>query len=105
VTDVKADIVNEALRIVAGARREAYGKPEDNFRRIADLWTTHMLNTGRAVVFEPRDVASLMILLKMARLAENPGHRDSIVDIVGYALCYAESVLPTPGVSDDDDGA
>ncbi len=51
-----------------------------------------MVNTGRDAVFEPRDVAMLMILLKIARLAETPNHRDSIVDIIGYAACYAEMV-------------
>lgn len=96
MSDVKSDVLGEAQRIVAGARRAAYGPPEDNFRRISDLWNTHLINTGRPAIFEPRDVATFMILMKMARLAETPDHRDSIVDIIGYAACYAEMVLPVP---------
>lgn len=96
MSDVKTDVLAEAQRIVTGARRAAYGSPEDNFRRISDLWNTHMVNTGRAAVFQPRDVAILMILMKLARLAESPDHRDSIVDIMGYAACYAEMVLTAP---------
>ena len=92
--DVKADVIAEAQRIVTGARRAAYGPPENNFRRISDLWNAHLINTGRPAVFQPRDVAAFMILMKMARLAETPDHRDSIVDIIGYAACYAEMVLP-----------
>jgi hypothetical protein len=32
-----------------------------------------------------KDVASMMILLKTARLGNNLDHRDSVVDICGYA--------------------
>lgn len=96
MSDVKVDILAEAQRIVTGARRAAYGRPEDNFKRIADLWNAHMTNTGRPALFAPRDIAPLMILMKMARLAETPDHRDSIVDIIGYMACYAEMVLPGP---------
>jgi hypothetical protein len=32
-----------------------------------------------------KDVAAMMVLLKTARLANNPEHRDSLVDICGYA--------------------
>lgn len=31
------------------------------------------------------DVAHMMILLKVARLANDPYHRDSLVDVCGYA--------------------
>ena len=32
-----------------------------------------------------KDVAVMMVLLKGARLANDQGHRDSVVDICGYA--------------------
>ena len=88
--DVKASIADEAKRIVSGARRAAYGAPESNFERIARLWTAHLQNTGRNVVIVAGDVSLLMILMKVARLAETPDHRDSWVDTVGYALTGAE---------------
>ena len=102
--DVKEQIASEALGIVNGARREAYGSPELNFHRIARLWTAHMINLGLLVPGEfihPEDVALMIDLMKTARLAESPGHRDSIVDKVGYALCYAEVVLPSVTVEDN----
>jgi hypothetical protein len=92
--DVKVELLDEAKRIVTGARRAAYGKPEDNFARIARLWNAHRENCGKTGDVTPADVAMLMILMKVARLAESPAHRDSTVDIVGYAACYAELVLP-----------
>ncbi len=100
--DVKTSVLDEAKRIVNGARRADYGKPEDNFKRIADLWNVHLVNTGREGSITPKDVAAFMVLMKVARLAETPDHRDSIVDIIGYAACYAEIVLPVPQYVLDD---
>ena len=33
----------------------------------------------------PKDVAALMMLVKVARFANDPTHRDNLVDICGYA--------------------
>jgi hypothetical protein len=88
--DVKAAIADEAKRIVSGARRSAYGKPEDNFERIARFWQSYFLNTGRDVPVTAADVSPLMRLMKEARLCETPDHRDSFVDLVGYTLTGAE---------------
>lgn len=90
-TDIKAEIADEAKRIVGGARRSAYGKPEQNFERIARFWQAYFENTGRGdVKITARDVSPLMRLMKEARLAESPDHRDSFVDLVGYTLTGAE---------------
>ena len=88
--DIKTAIANEAVSIVNGARRNAYGRPEDNFERIARFWDAYFKNTGRDIDVTASDVAPLMRLMKEARLAETPDHRDSFVDLVGYALCGAE---------------
>lgn len=99
--DVKAEIADEAKRIVSGARRTAYGTPENNFGRIARLWNSHLVNVGildADVMGDPEakggitpgDVSLMMALMKIARLAETPDHRDSYVDLVGYALTGAE---------------
>jgi hypothetical protein len=88
--DVKATIADEAKRIVTGARRSAYGKPEDNFERIARFWQAYFENTGRDVEITAADVSPLMRLMKEARLCETPDHRDSFVDLVGYTLTGAE---------------
>ena len=101
--DIKTSIGEEAIRIVKGARRSAYGKPEDNFERIARLWNVHLANTGREIVYNDGrgphglltaiDVATFCRYIKEARLAETPDHRDSYVDIMGYAMCQAELAL------------
>lgn len=89
--DVKLAIADEAKRIVSGARRSAYGKPEDNFERIARFWQAYFANTGRPDAnVTAADVSPLMRLMKEARLCETPDHRDSYVDLVGYTLTGAE---------------
>lgn len=90
VSDVKATIADEAKNIVNGARRNAYGRPEDNFERIARFWKAYFDNTGRPIDLTAADVSPLMRLMKEARLCETPNHRDSFVDLVGYTLTGAE---------------
>lgn len=76
-----------------------YGKPEDNFARIATLWNSHLANRGivdikvNGSVLTPGDVAMMCALLKLARLQNDSKHRDSWVDLAGYAACGAEIEL------------
>lgn len=89
--EVKVHIANEAVRIVTGARRGAYGTPENNFERIARFWQAYFENTGRPEAkITAADVSPLMRLMKEARLCETPDHYDSHVDLVGYTLTGAE---------------
>lgn len=87
-TDVESQsILDEAKSIVSGARRKAYGHPENNFQRIADLWAAYLRCAYPTfdVGVTREDVALMMILMKVARLIESPDHRDSLVDLAGYA--------------------
>lgn len=88
--DVKVAIADEAKRIVSGARRAAYGTPENNFARIAAYWNAYAQCKGWPVVFTAADVSPMMRGMKEARLVETPDHRDSFVDMVGYTLTGAE---------------
>lgn len=96
--NVKKNILTEAGRIVDGARRAAYGTPEDNFKRIANFWNCYLENrkreSGLGPLITAADVSPMMRLMKEARLCESPDHRDSFVDIIGYALTGAEINLP-----------
>lgn len=79
----------EAIRAVAHCvlqdRNDTYGSPENNFSRVAKLWSAYF-----GVAFEPHDVAAMLALLKIARISTNPTHADSWVDLAGYAVCGAE---------------
>ena len=70
-----------------------YGHPKKNFKRIADGWNAYLfkratLADGTPEPLRPHDVAQMMIILKAVRGAEGY-HRDSVVDIVGYAALDA----------------
>lgn len=89
-------LLDEATETVA-ARGKPYGGVEDNFERIARLWTAHLANRYNAhaiLKLDGTDVALMMVMLKVARLANDPAHRDSWVDIAGYAACGGS--LPKP---------
>lgn len=85
-------LLEEAMKITGQDRNKAYGNPEDNFTNIANLWNAYFdasqPNGSRDCTAS--DVANLMILMKVARLSTNLGHRDSAVDIAGYAACLAD---------------
>lgn len=81
----RADILDKAKECVCGQREQDYGHPEDNFVRIANLWTSYKL-----VQFTPIDVAMMMALLKIARIQSGTGTDDSFIDLAGYAACGGE---------------
>lgn len=81
----RKETLNNALKCVCGERQDQYGTPEDNFGRIAKLWTDYL---GHVVT--PVDVAMMMALLKIARVKTGTATDDSFVDLAGYAACGAE---------------
>jgi len=66
-------------------RREQYGDPIPLFDQVAERWSLVL-----GVKVSPAQVALCLIDLKMARLARDPKHLDSIVDIAGYAAVLRE---------------
>ena len=92
----KADFLNAAQAAVAD-RGLNYGKPEDNFARIATRWRAHIFNRyGIDAPLDAVSVAMMMIDMKLARLENCPGHTDSWVDAIGYAACGGELASGAP---------
>lgn len=89
-TDTSWPVEYEASSIVRnGERQMNYGHPNQDFQRTAGMWTAflaHKLVPGAVITME--EMALMMGQLKMSRLASTPGHHDSIVDLIGYAICY-----------------
>ena len=95
------NILEKANELVNGDRQEDYGDPHTNHKRIADLWNSYLRGAqpfgyfasaedGRLVGeispgITATDAAVMMILVKVARLMQSPNHRDTWVDIAGYA--------------------
>lgn len=77
-------ILKEANTIIYGDREKTYGHPSKNLKTIATMWNAY-LEAKPSEAVTPKDVAALMMLVKVARFANDPTHRDNLVDICGYA--------------------
>lgn len=90
----RAEILHAAEKCVCGQREQDYGTPEDNFKAIAELWSVYLnrISVGKYgnTVVDEKDVAVMMALLKIARIAAGGGKADSWIDLAGYAACGAE---------------
>ena len=80
-------VLKEAEKCVCGQRENEYGVPEDSFEMIGKLWTVYL---DYATKINAHDVAAMMALLKIARIAKSPDHMDSWCDLAGYASCGGE---------------
>ena len=90
-------VCQEADNIINGQRRKDYGKVNESFQQVADFWSTYLSRNvvnafpdlpigNMPVVLVAEDIANMMLLMKVSR-AQNGFHRDSYVDIAGYAGC------------------
>lgn len=90
----RADILDTAKAIVTGEREKQYGKPEDNFAAVAQMWEVYLrgqcVGEGADVRVAPEDVAMMMVLLKVGRLMTGDYLADNYVDICGYVACAGE---------------
>lgn len=78
-------ILQEAEGLIHGDRHDTYGHPAKDFDRVTAA--------AKALGVDPRSGGALhhclyMVLVKIARLVETPGHRDSCVDGAGYFGTY-----------------
>ena len=83
----RTDILRTAWTYVTKDRAATHGSAEDNFNRIAALWNAYLEPQGSITAV---DVAVMMTLLKVARIASNEGHADNWIDGAGYLACGGE---------------
>jgi Domain of unknown function (DUF6378) len=79
-----AMLLQHAAGVIESRERE-YGPAQPLFEQVATRWS---LVLGTEV--SSAQVALCLIDLKLARLAHDPSHLDSIVDVAGYAACLRE---------------
>ena len=78
------EMLKQASEIIA-ARRATYGDPKPFMETLAQRWS---MTLGRNVT--PSQVVLCLLDLKIARLANDPVHQDSICDLAGYAAILQE---------------
>ena len=87
---IRRQLLLDAADTIDGDRNETYGGPEQSFAKIADFWNTYL---GWSDMITPQDVAAMLALLKIARISGSAGaHKDSWLDLAGYAACGWECV-------------
>lgn len=90
----RSEILEEAAKIVTTDREEQYGSPENNFEVIAALWDEYLLARryfkGFRFKITAHDVAIMMCLLKIARIATGQPKADNYIDLAGYTACAGE---------------
>lgn len=86
----RKEILETATLCVCTDRQGQYGTPENSFLCIARLWEDYLVTKNIPVSLTPKDVAAMMALLKIARVATGHGKADNWVDLAGYAACGGE---------------
>ena len=90
----REEVLQTAEKCVCGDREEDYGSPEDNFSTIAQLWEPYIkrkcASLGADVCINAEDVAALLALLKIGRIASGNPKADNWIDLAGYAACGGE---------------
>lgn len=81
----RSEILEAACRCVCGDREQEYGSPKSNFGKIAEFWSTYA-----GYPFDSKDVAAMLALLKIARIASGNAKDDNWIDLAGYAACGGE---------------
>lgn len=87
----REEVLAAAVKCVNGDRQEDYGTPERSFDTIAALWNAYL--GGKPLsdnTVDAKDVACMLALLKIARIATGHGKNDNWVDLAGYAACGGE---------------
>jgi hypothetical protein len=86
----RKEILLTAEKYVNGDREQQYGTPEDNFGIIAEFWNTYLGRKEVGTIIDAHDVANMMCLLKIARIASGQKKDDNYIDLAGYAACGGE---------------
>ncbi len=78
-------ILYKAAELVDGDRQETHGRKQDNFQNISMLWSAYL-----EMDLSPKNVANMMVLLKVARTKTGKFNIDDYIDMAGYAGCSGE---------------
>jgi len=106
-------ILDKAHDVIYGDREKTYGSPDQNLQLIADFWNSYLARKDNGqTLLTPYDICHMMALLKIARLRHSLTHKDSLIDLCGYAALVErvedykkgsltpEPIIPAPTFKD-----
>lgn len=76
-----SDILAEASVLLTDTREELYGSFWENHRRIGVMWS-EFLQLEETIT--PEQVAVMMAIVKISRIANDSTHTDNYIDAVAY---------------------
>lgn len=92
----RAEVLHRAEQCVCGEREQDYGTPEDNFETIAEFWITYLnracVDEEGCVYIDATDVAMMMALLKIARIAGGSARETALSTL--QAMRHAAASAP-----------
>lgn len=84
----RSEILDTAKALVNGDRNNQYGPPTDDFAKTAAMWNVYIKSVFQARdELLPHDIAAMMAMLKLSRIAWSPDNIDNWTDLAGYAAC------------------
>ncbi len=83
---VRGAILDQAKALTEGDRNKAYGCPVNGMELLAKMIDTYLGGIGLTAV----DAAVIMAFVKISRIATNPNHMDSYIDLSAYAAIAGE---------------
>ena len=88
--DLNVEFLPQPVRHPIAERSTQYGDASSNMAAIATRWSVTL---GHEVT--PAQVVLCLLDLKLARLAHDPAHEDSAVDVCGYAALLRQILNTT----------
>lgn len=85
----RTEILQTAAEYITRDRAATHGEAEDSFSTIAGVWQW-WLSARPSGPLTAYDVAVMMGLFKIARMAGNQAHMDSPIDCAGYIAIAGE---------------
>ena len=90
----RKEILDTAAALTTVEREAEYGKPEDNYFVVAELWNAYCNGAKLAVDDEvyitPDHALVMMALLKIGRIATGQVKADTYIDAAGYLALAGE---------------
>lgn len=92
VTTIRGEVLAEAAKLTGGDRNVSYGPPARNLERAAAMLRAYFGDRSIQSATSA-DFAAINVIIKLARVATNPTHRDSWTDMAAYAAIGYECAI------------